>query len=193
MLDRDCLLPIRRIQKVTQITGVTRFPIISYLIKSHEGRQEDGQTHTRKTEKSSSSTTGTPPKGTPLRTVVCVALKQVLLSEKLEGEVPFLSPRIHCSHHREAITGVEPAVCLQRLICWIYLEKLLLSAEAAPKQIREIVGVHVTIIFNLSINCLVDKMSQFPRWHLQFACFAQPTVKKKEKENSTTSCNHRLD
>lgn len=71
--------------------------------------------HTTNTQKSISSTTGTPPNGTPLSTVLSVEVKQLLLSRAPEGEVPFETSRIHCSHHREDIAGVEPAVCLQRL------------------------------------------------------------------------------
>lgn len=62
---------------------------------------------TRKTEKLSSSTTGTPPNGTPRSTVLCVEFKHVALSMKYKRLVLFGN-----SHHREAINGVEPVGCL---------------------------------------------------------------------------------
>lgn len=71
--------------------------------------------HTTNTQKSISSTTGTPPNATPLSTVLSVEVKQLLLSWMPEGEVPFESSRSHRSHHGEDIAGVEPAVSLQRL------------------------------------------------------------------------------
>lgn len=76
--------------------------------------QADRRTRTRKTQKSSSSTTGTPPNLTPFSTVLCVELKQLLLSIKGVGVLPFPTPRGHCSHHMEDITGVDPAARLQR-------------------------------------------------------------------------------
>lgn len=71
-------------------------------------RTRSSWVHTRNTEKSVSSTNGTPPNWTPLSTVLSVELKQLLLSAWPEE---LFETR---NHHGEVIVGVEARVCLQK-------------------------------------------------------------------------------
>ena len=104
----------------------------NYAIPNMTGRTSDCSAHTRlnillldlnytrsrqkkrtmKKQKSSRSTSGTPPKLSPVRTVFWLEMKQLLLSRKAEEEVPFETNRV--SHQGDDITGVRPAVCLKR-------------------------------------------------------------------------------
>lgn len=70
------------------------------------------------------------------------------------GVVPFLASRGHCSHDTEDITGVEPAVCLQRVIT---VETSSMSQKAAATVIRTQQQFHYGFICQLNdllITCL---------------------------------------